>query len=294
MDNSRVSPIENKKGPLLRRNQVRPVLSLVIVSFQMRRQIANTVRSLLPPLQEVNADVWYEIIVVDNGSPEPPTYLADLANVFVFEMQNPTMSPGPAINFGVSMSQGMVVGLIPDGARMVSPGLIAGALKALHEDENSIVGTYAYHLGNEPQQKSLAAGYSTKIEEKLLSRSGWTQNSNVLFDISVLEDDRFFPGTLPPESTATFLSRDIYDELGGMNENFETPGGGLVNHDFWLRCCAYKRSLITMLSTEGTFHQVHGGVSTNSAESKWGMFEQEFESITGAKYLEPRVRYRIR
>lgn len=289
-----MSPIANNQGLLLPKDQVQRVLSIIVVSFQMRRQISNTVRSLLPPLQEVRAEVPYEIIVVDNGSTDPPTYLADLENVSVIEMKNPTMSPGPAINFGVAVSQGTFVGLIPDGARMVSPGLIAGALKVLQEDENSIVGTYAYHLGNEPQQKSVATGYSTKTEEALLSRSGWTQNSTVLFDISVLEDDRFFPGTLPPESTATFLSRDVCDGLRGMNETFRTPGGGLVNHDFWMRCCAYKRSSITMLSTEGTFHQVHGGVSTNSAESKWGMFEQEFESITGAKYQEPRVRYRIK
>lgn len=272
---------------------MKPAISIVVVSFEMNRQITNTVKSLTPPLQRTESTVPYEIIVVDNGSTVVPQGLTHLGNVLVVQMRNPTMSPGPAINFGLELSRGKVVGIIPDGARMVSPRLLAEALKVIEKDENSIVGTYAYHLGTEPQPRSVATGYSPEIEERMLKESHWLEDSDALFSIAVLEDDRFFPGTLPPESTATFLGRSALKKIGGMNEKFIMPGGGLVNHEFWSRCCNHPEFEITMLSGQGTFHQIHGGVSTNSVKSKWEAFTGEFQQITGSSYVEPRVRYRV-
>jgi len=259
----------------------------------MSRQITNTVKSLIPPLQRTESTVPYEIIVVDNGSADVPQGLAHLGNVLVVQMRNPTMSPGPAVNFGLELSQGKVVGIIPDGARMVSPCLLAEALQVIEKDENSIVGTYAYHLGSENQQNSIATGYSCEIEERMLMESRWLENSNALFSISVLEEERFFPGTLPPESTATFLNRATLEVIGGMNEDFLSPGGGLVNHEFWSRCCHHSEYGITMLSSQGTFHQIHGGVATNSVRSYWDDFALEFQLVMGFDYVEPRVRYRV-
>ena len=48
-----------------------PKLSIIVATYNMQREAPRTILSLLPPLQQCVDDVDYEIIVVDNGSPEP-------------------------------------------------------------------------------------------------------------------------------------------------------------------------------------------------------------------------------
>ena len=53
-----------------------------------------------------------------------------------------------------------------------------------------------------------------------------------------------------------------FDRLGGFDERYEEPGGGLVNLDFYARAVAAADYVWTLLG-EGTFHQVHGGAATS-------------------------------
>ena len=48
-----------------------PKLSIVVVTFRMQREAPRTIASLLPPLQRCVDDLDYEIVVIDNGSPQP-------------------------------------------------------------------------------------------------------------------------------------------------------------------------------------------------------------------------------
>lgn len=48
--------------------QSAPTLSIVVVCYEMAAQIANTLRSLVPPYQRGIAPGDYEIILIDNGS----------------------------------------------------------------------------------------------------------------------------------------------------------------------------------------------------------------------------------
>ena len=50
--------------------------------------------------------------------------------------------------------------------------------------------------------------------------------------------------------------------LGGLDERFVSPGGGIVNLDFYREACEQLDQLVILLG-EGTFHQFHGGVATN-------------------------------
>jgi hypothetical protein len=44
-----------------------------------------------------------------------------------------------------------------------------------------------------------------------------------------------------------------------------------------------------MLLGEATFHQVHGGVATNSPEAPHELFAQEYSQIRGRPYERPRT-----
>ena len=80
------------------------------------------------------------------------------------------------------------------------------------------------------------------------------------------------------------MSRSLWTELNGYDEQFVCSGGGLMNHDVWERACELPDVDVFMLLGEGTFHQVHGGVSTNAVTSRWPEFATEYEQLRGRPY----------
>ena len=79
----------------------------------MQREAARTLFSLSPSYQKPAADN-YEVIVVENGSSErlegkEVRRLGANFRYFYFEAKTP--SPAEAINFGVSMARGEMVGI---------------------------------------------------------------------------------------------------------------------------------------------------------------------------------------
>lgn len=272
-------------------------LSIVIVCYNMAREIPRTLESLSPLLQhDVSADD-YEIIVVDNGSSQPadPEYcLRYGANVTLLSTPSPNASPARAIKWGVAHAQYPNLGILIDGARMASPGLLARAREALAISETSVVGTIGFHLGPKVQMESVAEGYNQEAEDRLLASVDWQSDAYRLFEISSLAGSSangWF--SLPAETNAVFLSRAFFDTLGGYDERFVSPGGGLINHDFWNRVCACPESRVVMLLGEGTFHQVHGGVATNARVSPWESFAAEYAQIRGETYRQVMCPFRL-
>ncbi len=92
---------------------------------------------------------------------------------------------------------------------------------------------------------------------------------------------------LPAESNAFFLRAEHWRALGGWDEGFVTPGGGLVNLDTWSRACADPEAEIIMLLGEATFHQVHGGIATNNPEVPDALFQEEYARLRGHPYALP-------
>ncbi len=132
------------------------------------------------------------------------------------------------------------------------------------------------------QMKSVAKGYNQDEEDKLLDSVHWQDNGYHLFDISVFAGSSS-NGWFNPiaETNALFMHRNLWDELGGYDEAFVTPGGGLVNLDAYLRATELEGSVLVNLLGEGTFHQVHGGVATNQNrdEASWEVFHDEYKKL---------------
>ncbi|NQD94868.1 glycosyltransferase family 2 protein [Pseudomonas sp. CrR25] len=268
-------------------------LSVIVIAYNMARELPRTVQSLSPALQQgITADD-YEIIVVDNGSAEPVPVEALQgwgADVRCLSVSNPNKSPVAAVNLGLAAARGELCGVFIDGARMASPGLLASALQARRLHDQPVISTVGFHLGPEHQSLSAAKGYEQTFEDFLLASVDWSKDAYRLFKIACYAGSSprgwFGPST---ESNALFLSKSSWESLGGYDPQFELPGGGLCNLDMFRRALERVPDGLVVLLGEGTFHQFHGGASSNSEVSKWEQFQQEYQRIRGKAWEIPDV-----
>ena len=253
----------------------------------MARELPRTLRSLAAPLQRGIPADDVEIVVVDNGSPTPPD--AGMLASVPGELRSVRLDPAPpspahAANHGLELATGELVGLIVDGARIASPGLLAAARLASRLSARCVITSPAYHLGSVASHGRRRRRDTTRrVEDELLATSGWEEDGYRLFAISTLADSssRGWFGPMG-ESSALFMPRELWRELGGLDERFVLPGGGLVNHDLYRRACALDGVQLVVLLGEGTFHQYHGGAAT-SARYTWDEMHAEYESIRGER-----------
>ncbi|MEQ1954013.1 glycosyltransferase family A protein [Mesorhizobium sp. CN2-181] len=243
----------------------RLAVSLVLVCFQMQRELPRTLVSVSAPYQRCIAPADYEIIIVDNGS-APPVDRATMAgqgtNVIVETVEKPTVSPAPAINRGLRLARAPLIGLWVDAARLASPGLVSACVEAARLHPRPVIATFNYHLGRRLQYFSAAEEHTREAEDALLASIGWPEDGERLFEISTLDAKGGLTGPMI-ESCALFMPRALWNELGGADEAFVSPGGGAVNPDIFIRACALPDVQLIRILGQGTFHQVHGGVSTS-------------------------------
>jgi len=271
----------------------KPALSVVVITYNMTREIPRTILSLSPTMQVGVSHDDYEVILVDNGS----TRKFDIEqcrstgiDLRVEKLASGDPSPCRAINRGLAIARGGLCGVMIDGARLASPGLVAGALRARLLHDRAVISTLGFHLGPDVQMRSVPLGYDQQEEDRLLDSVDWTHDGYRLFDISVFAGSSAGGWFAPlSESNALFLTKKLWEELGGYDERFRSPGGGLVNLDTYARACALPDSQLITLLGEGTFHQVHGGVATNATVHPWDTFHDEYVAIRGYPFAKPDV-----
>ena len=275
-----------------------PKVSVIIVAYNMAREIPRTVQSFLPPYQEKLEPGDVEILVMENGSSEPvpeDVRAAWPASVRYVTVPSPSPSPAAALNLGVDMSRADVVVPVIDGARMASPGLLHYGLAALRLDPDAFVGTTGFHLGSERQPIAVLSGYNQQVEDALLASIAWPRNGYRLFEICSpggSAGGAWFGGA--SESNAPLLHKSRYQELGGYDTAFDIPGGGLVNLDFFERAVNGKHPYY-MLVGEGTFHQIHGGVTTSRSvreveadgRTTFQRYTDQYEAVRGRPWKIP-------
>ncbi|NHK29503.1 glycosyltransferase family 2 protein [Parvularcula flava] len=283
--------------------QDKPLISIVIVAYDMAREIPRTVASFLPPYQICVSATDIEIIVVENGSPSPvaqETIAGWPANVRYMMADPVTTTPATALNQGIAAARGDYICAVIDGARMASPGLLKYTMQATGLAAEPAVATVGCHIGYKLQAVAVKEGYCQAIEDEMLAAIDWQNNGYDLFNISC------FGGSAPSgwlgnlaESNAITLSRRMMAELGGFDERFDIPGGGIVNLDFFRRAVEHPDTTYMLVMGEATFHQYHGGVTTSrpvaraDAEtpglSTWQRYARQYRQITGKAWAVPTV-----
>ena len=196
-------------------------------------------------------------------------------------------SPVHAVNRGLAEARGDVIGVMIDGARMVTPGLLHFARQGAALYQHAVVSTLSWQLGADLQRFAMEAGYDVAREDALLASIGWPNDGYRLFEVATLES---VDGWLQPiaESNALFLPRDMWLALGGMDERFDMPGGGFANLDIYRRAIEYPGAELVILLGEATFHQLHGGISTSAHRANWfdflNQWSRQYRRICGRAY----------
>lgn len=267
-----------------------PRFSLVVICHQMRREAPRTLQTLQTAWARTGCPEPLEVIVIDSNSGQPLD--ADLVSSFGpgfrhinFSSAHP--SPCAAMNAGLKLARGDYVGLMIDGARMVSPGVLDKSLRAFAAFPSSFVYTLSLHLGEQPQDLAVSAGYDQAREDDLLASVDWREDGYRLFDIAALANSSRH-GYLGPiaESNLIAAPRAALVQLGGLDERFISRGGGFANLDLLNRLMQTTELTPVLLLGEGTFHQFHGGVATNVRPQDRPMaeFHAEYAQIRGEAY----------
>ena len=272
-----------------------PSLSVIVATYKMQREAPRTISSLLPPLQQCVDGVDYEIIVVDNGSPEP----LDLDDMLVASPRpvrlvrvasnHASASPVACINTAVrDHSTGDWLIICIDGARLVSSHLIRRTTDILARHPDAFTFVASRHLGPKLQKLSIAEGYNQVVEDELLDSVAWRTNLDHLYSVSVWAGahDRNNP-LLQNESNAFGMSRKMWDSIGGYNEGFERPGGGLCNLEIFRRYVTRGGALNVLLYGETTFHQVHNVPLKSQSGNYFAESIAEYAEVTGESYYRP-------
>jgi hypothetical protein len=257
----------------------------------MERESRRTLLTLSTAYQRRFNPSDYEVIVVDAGSDLPLSrdFVCSHGPNFRLIRTEASPSPAAAVNQAALSARGEAIALCIDGARMLSPGIIRLMLDAFEKNEDPVVATLSWHLGPKVQNVSMLEGYNQSVEDALLDSVDWRTDGYELFRISSLagSSKQGWFGRIA-ESNCLAVSRHAWRKLGGVHEEFRSPGGGLVNLDFYRRACEQLGELVILLG-EGTFHQYHGGVASNvpCSAHPWTVFLKEYQAIRGKEFAVP-------
>lgn len=247
-----------------------PFISIIVIVYKMADQAERTLRSLSALYQRGVEESEYEIIVVENDSSwvlgQERAY-ATGGNVRYFFRRETQRTPVHAVNFGASQARGSHVVIMIDGARIVTPGVVRLALDAFRLAPHGAVCVPGYHLGEKPQQVSVNEGYDEKAEAALLERIAWPEDGYRLFEIAVFAASSR-AGFFRPNHESNFLgvSVDKWKAVGGMDDRYDDLGGGMANIALYKSVIEMPETPFYLLFGEGSFHQFHGGISTNAPQ----------------------------
>ena len=280
-----------RRKPTVQRPAARPTISVVVVVYDMPKQAMNTLYTLSRSHQRDVDDVAYEVVVVENLSKRnlKARKVEGLGPEFRYIPRRETgVSPVWALREGIAAARGDIIGLMIDGARMITPGVIRNVADAYRAYPDAVVSTAGFHLGDEDHQ---FREHSEADDRRLLRRLPWRKDGYVLYTASTIGGGNPH-GYLHPfmESNCMFVTRRALDEIGGPDVRFDQPGGGALNPDLYRELVNLPQSQLVILPGEGSFHQYHGGVTTRKDDDRdvlLGEFKQRYEEIRGEEYFSP-------
>lgn len=268
-------------------------ISFIVVAYNMEPQLRRTLTSLSPEYQGVGPED-IEVIIVDNGS--SPPLGDDLRREFPFisAIMRVEGHPSPVfgLNQGIAKATREWVGLMIDGAHIVTPGVVSNLKGVSAQFANPVINVPQYIFGEVSQNLSsrLSVEEKFKREETVLLGLGWPENGYSLFSNAILPGETAFRYALDAiESNCLLVRRALLAEAGGFDERFDEPGGGLANIEIFERLIHRPDATYVAFAGEGSFHQDHHGTTTSPRPEERqalvrGYFER-YRDVVNAEHI---------
>ena len=246
------------------------MFSVIINFYNMPREAARTLTSLTRAYQRGIGDLRYEVLCVDNGS-DPPldaAWVESFGPEFrLFRPSSPSASPCGPLNEAAVQARGRYIAVMIDGAHVLTPGILREVWDAVTEAPGSVVALRQWFVAGDQRWLS-EAGYGAAFEDMLFDRIAWPKNGYDLFTIGtpIWESPSHWMEDIA-ESNCLFVPATLYRAIGGLDEKFDEAGAGFANLDFFRRAAEASGEPVIALIGEATFHQFHGGTTTNAVEA---------------------------
>lgn len=264
-------------------------ITFVVVAYNIDPQIHNTILSCSPSYQRCD-EAEIEIIIIDNGS-DIPLNLDDFKeypSVSKVIRVDGSASPVKGLNIGIGKARFDVVGLMIDGAHIITPNIVNHTKEIIAMFPRPVISVPQYTLGEISQNLDLSQLDSKVLDEQkeLLSQSNWPEDGYGLFNVSVRVGEHPDKDWLKHiESNCLITTKDVLEKNSVLNEKFDEAGGGFANLEIYERLINTPENEYVLLLGEGTFHQFHGGITTNASVSdrqeKVNCYREKYKEITG-------------
>ena len=200
-------------------------LSLIIVYYDIPQQIERTLLSCSPKYQGANTDE-IEVILVDNGSSERPAEDLQERYPHVTKILRTEGKPSPvfAMNAAIQEARFDTIGLMIDGAHMLSPGILQNAREIRQLFARPVINVPQYILGM-VSQNFPPPGNAYKREQARLDKIGWPEKGYKLFDFCIYPGEgkqRSFYNAI--ESSCLITTKDVIEDCGAYDERYDEPG----------------------------------------------------------------------
>jgi glycosyltransferase involved in cell wall biosynthesis len=284
-------------GKLTQWARPKPKFSIVVIFYDMHREIRRTLKSLQRDYQWGIEHIDYEVIVVDNGSPTPlsTSEVESYGPEFrLITIEDASKSPAKAMNIGGQNANGEYLCMMVDGAHVLTPGVLHYADLATRIYQKPIVTPHYFFTGPGQQNQTVLEGYNQYQEDLLFEKIDWPNDGYKMFEIGKIIGENITSWFMEKfECNCLFIDKSDFFKNGGVNEAFSVPGGGLVNLDLYKRMVEGANRPVVGILGEGTFHQVHGGDTTNShgaiRKKKISEYHNEYFQIYQHSYSRPKV-----
>lgn len=212
------------------RRQTRPVVSIVIPTFDRPELLAPTLAALTRQTFED-----FEVVVVDDGSRQATTIrrVVDGFAPLVRLVRHGNSGEAGAVNFGLEESRGEIIGVLSDDD-FYHPDLIGESVRALAARPKAI-GTYCDWDIVDPSGYFVEAHRLPAFDRRLMLGAHWC-----------------LPGV------GAFLRRRIFHEIGGRDQTFRW----VSDFDLWLRATAHGD--LVHLPRKLAYWRLHGANLTTS------------------------------
>lgn len=267
-------------------------LTVIVIFFNGQREAARTLYSLSSEYQrDVNVKD-YNVIVLDSGSTKPldKSWVESFGSNFQYRYVN-TENPAPteALRVGLQMVETEYVGVIIDGAHILTPGILGYFFSIVKLNPDAFVFTTKYHIGDFHQNDSLTLGHNQEKEDQLFETVDWKRNGYLLYHISNFYQSPFFEFSTSSESNCFFVKTEELRNTKVYNKNYYSKGGGLINLDTFKHLTLNSKLENYCLLGEGSFHQFHGGASTNveRIEHPVTEYNMEYYNLNKKPYSSP-------